>query len=233
MKRHSKIIVILAVIAITLAGFSPALAQEPQPEPPEKGSMKEMILEFFAQIFNLDLEEVRELVSDKIRLVKIAKDAGWSKEDIREKMPEVLQEALDQAVEDELITEEQAERMSNRHGRRVERRDDRLDALLERLGLSKEELKEKLDSGMTLKEIAKDQGIEITKKPNPRLRCCPPWVKGLALEKLAEQCGLSVEELREQLKDGKNLKEICPNVELPERPWKSPQQPLPEPGGGA
>ncbi len=233
MNRNTRILIILAVIAVTMAAFSPAFAQEPQPDQPERGTLKELVLEFFAQVFGLDLQEVQELVAGKIRLVKIARDAGWSDEDIRQKMPQVFQGALDQAVGEGLITEEQAGRITNRHERRVEQRGDRLDALLERLGLTKEQLKEKLDSGMTIKEIAEEQGIEITRRPAPRLRLSPPWLKGLALEKLADECGFSVEELREQLKEGTPFKEICPDVDLPRRPWRGPQQPLPEPGSNS
>ena len=233
MKRHTKALIVMAVLAISLAAFSPALAQEPQPDRPERGAIKELILEFFANVFGLDLEEVQELVADKIRLVKIARDAGWSAEDIREKMPDVFQGALDQAVEDELITEEQAERLTNRHERRVERRQDIHGAMLDKLGLTQEELKQKLESGMTLKEIAEEQGIEIKERPQQRWRRSPPWLKGLAFERLAEKCGLSVEELKEQLQEGSRLEDICPNIELPERPWGGPRQNLPEPGGGA
>lgn len=233
MNRYTRILIILAVIVVTLAAFSPAFAQEPQPDQPDRGSLKELILEFFSQVFGLDVSEVQELVADKIRLVKIARDAGWSDEDIRQKMPQVFQGALDQAVENGLITEEQAGRITNCQERRVERRGDRLDALLERLDLTKEELKEKLDSGMTVKEIAEEQGIEIKGCPAPRWRLSPPWLKGLALERLAEECGISVEEIREQLKEGTPFKEICPDVELPGRPWRGPQQPLPEPGSNS
>lgn len=233
MKRHTKVLVVLAVLTISLMAFSPALAQDTQPDQPEKGAIKELILQFFADVFGLDLEEVQELVADKFRLVKIARDAGWSAEDIREKMPEVLEGALDQALDDGLITEEQAERLTNHHERRVERRQDIRGAMLDKLGLTQEELKEKFESGMTLKEIAEEQGIEINRLPGQRWRWSPPWVKGLAIERLAEKCGLPVEELKEQLQEGSRLKDICPDLELPERPWRSPDQPLPEPGGGA
>ena len=58
-------------------------------------------------------------------------------------------------------------------------------------------------------------------------------VDGMGVDELKPYLQINWKPIKEQLQEGSRLKDICPDLELPERPWRSPNQPLPEPGGGA
>ena len=106
----------------------------------------------------------------------IASKLGVETEDLDTAMQEAHQEMIEQAVADGSITQEQADRMLSRaedglpfgkmghrggRGRGISLGLNQADALAEKLGLSLDELQEKLSAGETLSEIAEAQGVDL------------------------------------------------------------------------
>jgi hypothetical protein len=206
MKNRMKILSILALLAAAVLAVTPAWADEGTPPPPgegqnqspERGQLSELMTAAFAAETGLTVEEVRDLRESGMSLVQIAQDLGYEGEDLKTLMEDVGNAALDLAVVDGVISEEKAEmitlRRENYYFGMI------FDKLFEALDLTKEDIVAMLESGMTLHEIALQQGVEFGGH-------------------LAGRCGMTREEIITGVNGGKTLKELCPGIMMPEGGW--------------
>jgi len=198
MKITIKILTILALLAVSAVVITPAFAEESPPQPPDKVRMSELLIAAFADETGLTVEEVQDLRDSGMTFVQIAKDLGYSAEEVQTLMEDVSTAALALAVSEGVISEEKAARIAEREHRF--RIGMPFEKFLVRLDLTREELTTMLKSGMTLHEIALEQGLEFGGH-------------------LASRCGLLREDIVAQISAGKTLKEICPGMMMPEGGW--------------
>jgi hypothetical protein len=202
MKTALQILAMLALVALTVWAVTPVFAEESPPTPPhhtpDRVRMSELLVEAFAAETELTVEEVQAYKDEGMTLVWIAQELGYSGEELTALMSAVSSTALDAAVKEGIVSEEKAEMIISREGKfqfgMI------FDNFLEQLGLTKEELAAKLESGMTLHEIAIEQGVEFGGH-------------------LARRCGLTREEIIAGIDGGKTLKELCPGMMMPEGGW--------------
>jgi hypothetical protein len=198
MKITIKILTILALLAVSAVVITPAFAEEDPPQPPDKVRMSELLIAAFAAETQLTVEEVQDLRDSGMTFVQIAKDLGYSAEEVQTLMEDVSTAALALAVSEGVISEEKAAKIADREHRF--RTGMRFEKFLEILDLTREELGAMFESGMTLHEIALEQGLEFGGR-------------------LATRCGLAKEDIVTQIGAGKTLKEICPGMMMPEGGW--------------
>ncbi len=197
MDKKYKFVVILAALSMALAVVTPAFAQTPTLPTPHEGPLSEYMVEAFAASVGLSVEEIQTRMANGETLRDITQSLGYDKD----MMADVSSTALSAAVSAGAITQEQADKITNRK----RQGGPGGFAMLEKLGLSGEEFKALIESGMTIQEIFAQQGVEFT----PRT----PNGNG----NIAEQCGLSQEEIKARLDAGESMQDICPGVELPEK----------------
>ncbi len=133
-------------------------------------------LEILSQVLGLTAEQIREQMENEKTIVEIAADQGFSEEELGQAVKDAMAERIQGLVADGSITQEQAdiwlERMQDGHwgirfagprlrGDVAERfhNGQPSDLLSEVLGLTAEQLKEQLQSGKTIVEIASEQGL--------------------------------------------------------------------------
>ena len=192
MKKNYLILSSLMVLALAFGAVSPAFAGDGDQPEHRSGALKEYLVEAFASVAGLDLSEVQS-----------RRDAGESLKDIAESldiifsMSDVISSAAAQALADGVISQEQADRITSRDYKSGT-------GPFSELGLSTEEIRGMRDSGMTMQEIFAQQGMEFnhTRKGSGEHDG----------SKLMESCGITREELRERVKNGETLPDICPGV---------------------
>lgn len=213
-----KIFSLLAVIAMAFAAVSPALAQKGTPPKRGDGPLSEFFAAAIAEVFGIDVEKFKARRANGERLMQIIQslDLGYDLETIKSMMETVGSTAVSQAVSAGAITQDQADRMANRERNKGQfGGGPRGGALLEKLGLTQEELKAALDQGLTMREIFEQQDVGFgTFGPGKGTRDRAEGPGGM----LAEQCELSAKEIRSRIQAGEALQDICPGVELPEFP---------------
>lgn len=200
MQKAIKSFSIITVLVILFISVSPAFAQGETPleDRPER-TLREYVTAAFADASNLDLLDVQKRMDAGESYREIAASQGIEGIDFLSLMAEVIEEAVDQAIQDGVISEEDADRMRERYQRRRDfRRRRRIriiaDSVLERLGITREELAEMRESGMSWAEICESLGVDF---------------QGSNFgEGLLERLGLSREEIRERLEAGETLREI-------------------------
>jgi hypothetical protein len=102
-----------------------------------------------------------------------------------------------------------------------------LEQIAENWGIDLETLKEKLESGQTLREIAEELGIPAPEKPPVDWnKNKPPKFK--VMEALAEEVGVSMEEIGEAFKNGTSLPEIAASYGLDFKTWVQATFPVKE-----
>jgi uncharacterized protein (DUF433 family) len=200
MQKSVRIFSILALLVILFSSVGPVYAQdvtasEDHPERP----LRDYVTAAFAAALNLDILDVQNRLDAGESYREIASSQGVEGREFLSMMAEVLAETVNEAIRDGVITAEEAERIRERCQkrreflrRRLKRRIGR--AVLERMGIMREELAEILESGMTWTEILESLGIDI-QQPN-------------AGEGFLDAFGLSCEEIRERLAEGETLREI-------------------------
>ncbi|MBN1305209.1 MAG: hypothetical protein JXA13_12305 [Anaerolineales bacterium] len=212
MKKKYMLPAVLVVLVAAMVAVVPVFAQGKFPPSDNTGPLHEVMLETFAEAVGLSVEEVENLQASGQTLAQIARDQGFTDDEIRTLLDEAANKALTQAVTEGLITQNQAERMSSRQrpffGQWSGPYGGNHDQMLEQLGLSQTELDELLASGLNMPEIFEQQGLEPGfGRGNDR---------GAGPEGMAEACGLSVEELQSRRAAGESLTDICPGLEFPE-----------------
>jgi hypothetical protein len=200
MQQSVRIFSILALLVILFSSVGPVYAQdvtasEDHPEKP----LRDYVTAAFAAALNLDLLDVQNRLDTGETYRDIAAGQGVEGLEFLNLMAEVIDEAVNEAIRDGVITEEDADQMRERYQRcrdfRRWRRKQRIsEAILERLGITWEELTEMRESGMTWTKILESLGIDI-QQPN-------------AGEGFLDAFGLSREEIRERLAEGERLREI-------------------------
>lgn len=77
--------------------------------------------------------------------------------------------------------------------------------IAEKLGMTREELREELSQGKSMMEIARERGVELMFSSR--------WIheekRALFLQNMADRIGIPVEELRQELSSGKSLLDIA------------------------
>jgi hypothetical protein len=208
MNKTFKVFSLLAVLTIMFAAVSPALAQEVTP-PAGSGPFSDYMVSAFAASVGLSVEEVQARRANGETLAQIAQSLGYDKS----LMTTVGSNAMTQAVSAGAITQERADQIANRRAASGGMKNS---AMLEKLGLTKEQLNALLDSGMSMQDIFAQQGVEFpTKKGN-----------GI-LDNSVEICGLTREEIKARRAAGEKLRDICPALNLPEKPKGEKTPPAP------
>ena len=178
MKKKTTILILLVLLIFSVTFATTAFAEEgtppPEPIPPPESNgeiyfrgidlgdfdgsvLHELLIKAFIEITGLYEDEVQAFLDKGMNLVSIAILLGYSGEDLTDLMEKVGEEALDLAVEKKLISQGIADAISDR----VDQLGSSLN-LMEQLGLTREELKEMLASGMTICDIAIEQDIGFT-----------------------------------------------------------------------
>jgi hypothetical protein len=166
MNNKMRILSIMAVVAILFVGASPAFAQDDTPpEDASRRPLRDYVIAAFAEALGLCVEDVEGRLDAGESLMEIAASQGIERSEFRRFMAAVIEEAKANALRDGVIDEEDVDRLRERYRkRRDERRERRRrvisDNILERLGITREELARMLDSGMTWPEILESLGIE-------------------------------------------------------------------------
>lgn len=152
--------------------------------PEDREAMKSEHQSLQAQILGITVEELQAKIESGLHIPEIAAELGISMEDVRAKMREQaeqkMRERLGQLVDDGKITEEQAQKRLENIKRKAEnidktdpekmraRNDERLQKGAELLGITPEELKARLEKGKTMREIAEEQGIDLSELKPPK-----------------------------------------------------------------
>ena len=167
MHRFVRLAVILTLLGISFASISPAFAQaetsaEDQPERP----LRDYVTAAFATALDLDLQDIQNRMDAGETFREIAAAQGVDGREFLSLMAEVIDEAGNQAIRDGVITQEDAERVRARVQRRRDFRERRRNrrtggAVLERLGITREELAEMRESGMSWAEILESLGVDF------------------------------------------------------------------------
>jgi len=200
MKKTMSIFSILTVLVILFDGVSSAFAQtetstEDQPERP----LRDYVTAAFATALDLDLLDVQNRLDAGETYRDIAAGQGVEGREFLNLMTEAIDEAINEAIRDGAITEEDADRMRERVQRRRDSRKRRRKrriggAVLERLGITREELADMRESGMSWREICETLGVDVQR---------PNFGEGIL-----DALDLSREEIRERLEAGETLREI-------------------------
>jgi uncharacterized protein (DUF433 family) len=202
MKYAIKILIVLALLAAVGLTVGPVFAEEGSPQ--GKGPYSDMMVEAFAIETGKSIQEIQALKDSGKSYLEIAKDLGYAGEDLQDLMERVSDTVVQLAVDEGMIPQEMADKIIERefrigHGELV-------DPFLEKLGLTREELVEMIESGMTFHEILLELGYE----PGGHL---------------AEKCGLSREEIISRIQGGETMREICPGLLVPLGGWPRGNQP--------
>lgn len=86
-----------------------------------------------------------------------------------------------------------------------------MEELAERLGITVDELKDTMEEGTTIHELAEELGIEVENilpEEKPHLK------KGAFLHKLMEELGMNLKELEDELDSGKTIGEILDELDF-------------------
>jgi len=189
------------VLALAFGAASPAFAQGGDHPERGDGPLSEYLIAAYADATGLSVEEVQSRVVAGETLKDIAASLGYS--DLK---GTVGSNALAMAVSAGAITQEQVDRLANR-----EEMGGKGAGIFEKLGLSKEETKALLDSGMTMQEIFAQQGVARGPRDGSHGGNFDPRDGS----RIAEFCGVSTDEVRSRMKAGETMQEICPGFGLP------------------
>jgi uncharacterized protein (DUF433 family) len=175
-------VVILLIMGV--AGVVYAQEEEPPVDPEGEGPFGgfghgrfrqhspiwDEMLELLADQFGLTVDELSERLRDGEKPLDIALEQGLSEEDFQGMMEEIRDEVIDNALSEGLITEEQAELMPEHWGEGWSFKGSPAgynfpimsevhELMADRLGLTVEELSERVKNGETLLDIALAQGM--------------------------------------------------------------------------
>ena len=209
MQKLIRTLSILTVLVISFTSISPAFAQSETLSDSEDGRpLRDYVIAAFAAALGLDPADVQARLDGGETLQDIAASQGIVRDDFRRLMAEVMAEARAMALRDEVITEEEADRLRWRYKNRIDERRRRVRErltgnILERLGITREELAEMLQSGMSLAEITESLGVELR--------------DFVDREGVIASLGLSREEIKARLDAGETLREIfeAEGIEFP------------------
>ncbi len=184
------VVVVLAFMAIgaTVVLASPVeqgseeeTATEPDQPPIERGLLaqifdRESVQAIIADTLGISVEELEAAKEEGIRMQQLAEEQGVAIEDIQAAVEAYKAEAVQDALDAELITEAQAEWLLSHDGRPTRHQvrrgirnlirniidpDMMKETAADALGLSVEEFAEAREGGMTMQELAEEQGVEI------------------------------------------------------------------------
>jgi len=113
-----------------------------------------LLIEAFANVTGLYESEIQLLLNKDMNFLTIAILLGYTGEDLENLMEDLVDEVLDLAVEDEIISQGVADAIIGH----LDQLGSNL-GLLEGSGLTREEFKEMLDSGMTICDVAYEQDL--------------------------------------------------------------------------
>ena len=135
MKKTIKILTILAMLAISVAAVTPALAYDrPSRTLGERERpFSDLLIAAFAAETGLTVEEVQAFKDSGMTFVEIAQDLGYLGEDLINLFDQVRDTLLDMAVSEGLISEEMAARIAER----IIGFGPRIDKILERIGFTR------------------------------------------------------------------------------------------------
>ena len=187
-------------------------------EPGYFQEMKQLFLTILAEKLGIDPQDLEERLKDGDTLPEIAEEQGMSKQELRDLLWEAGYEFIDRAVQENLLTQKQADLLREKLEKQqedqfpgeiedIEALKDLLkevttEQLADELGISVEEVKKKLEEGMSFVQIAKEGGLDRSD-----LRDLLRDARSSALEQALEQ-GLLTEEQAEWIQEhsGKILK---------------------------
>ncbi len=167
MHKFVRITSILALLVISFTSVSAVFAQTETPteDRPER-PLRDYVTAAFTAALDLDLLDVQIRMDAGGTYRDIAAGQGVEGREFLNLMAEVIDEAVNEAIRDGVITEEDADRLRERYQRRRDfrrkRRNRRIgEAVLERLGITRKELADMLESGMSWAEILESLGIDM------------------------------------------------------------------------
>ena len=173
MKKTIIFLTILVVLVLTSVVVPPAFADDDPPATPEAppseafisigninfgsfdgSQFSDLLIEAFANVTGLYVSEIELLLDKDMNFLTIAILLGYTGEDLDTLMEDLVDEVLDLAVEDEIISQGVADAILGH----LDQLGSNL-SLLEGSGLTREEFKELLDSGMTICDVAYEQDL--------------------------------------------------------------------------
>jgi hypothetical protein len=150
-------------------------ADEDDGDRPNEGVLREYVTAAIAEELGLTAEELEAKKEAGEKLVDIAAEAGIAEEDLRDVMQAAFETAVANALADGAITEEQAERILEHGGKKGpgghpgnggpggkpggERLEIFMDVNETVLGLTQDEIKERIQAGETFAEIIESEGF--------------------------------------------------------------------------
>ncbi len=170
MKKNMLFVTIGIVVALVAAlGVSAVFAQSDGGERPDsevKDAIHEAVHTAIADALNMSVEDLEAAKEDGQRLPEIAEAQGVEIETVKAAAEAAKEEAVNQAVADGTLTQEQADHILSGEGRggrggRSGKFGGNSEALADALGMTVEELQAAKDEGLTLEEIAEQQGTTI------------------------------------------------------------------------
>ena len=214
-----KWMIALSIVLVFVFGFTSLVsAQEEEPpiipEEHQLGLRARLAAWRYPGVFNrysqaiadelgLTLEEMKERVKNGETPLQIAQSLGMSEEAYNTLLVDVREGLLAQAIEDGKINEEQAETIRQRWEEGVNRsvllRElgfQTRERLAEELGLSFETMKERLENGETMLEIAQSQGFS-----KEAFQAMVVDVQGQVINQAVEEDILSEDQAKEIMED--------------------------------
>lgn len=191
MSKKFRIMILLTVFLFSLLGVRSAHAQE---NLPDFAAWSDLLLEAFAIETGKTVQVIQDYRDDGLSYREIALELGYEGEEFTDLFEQVGETVLELAVVDQLITEDESEQLSRRMKLVKTITSWLVDKFLARLGLTKEEFLELLNSGLTIRDILELQGIE------------PPT------RDYVTTCGITREEFTALLRSGESVRNICPGL---------------------
>jgi hypothetical protein len=138
----------------------------PPADRPERLLNKYMI-QAQADAFGMSVDDLNARLAKGERLEDIAQEKGWTRDDMRAKMPEVLDQAISAALKDGAITQQQADDLKKRApnaggsgtGGRAPMNEYAIAAMAEVLGMTPTDVQSRISAGENPMDIVREQGL--------------------------------------------------------------------------
>ena len=183
--------ILLTVFLFSFLGVRSAHAQE---ELPDFAAWSDLLLEAFAIETGKTVQQIQDYRDDGLTYREIALDLGYEGEEFSDLFERIGETVLELAVVDQIISEDESEQLSRRMKLVQTITSWLVDRFMVRLGLTKEEFLELLNSGLTIRDILELQGIELPTRD------------------YVTTCGITREEFMALMRSGESVRDICPGL---------------------